>query len=233
MRNGLAGRASAAFQRASSSLYPRRRRGAAATLPSSSFVRIAVIGIDTVMGDERMAVRQAVERQLHVRRRRRQIVIMIVPDQHGYRSCVLCRERIDVRRATHAVVANLLEPASALELSTCRRSPRIIPSMRNTFSTGLSMPLVARSRNPAKYGWSSNSNAHVTVPRRLILCRSRKLVGAGNLRRRVARVQRSVSIGVLRIGANRAGGAPFRVGFADDDRRVAELGERRDDLEPV
>ena len=42
--------------------------------------------------------------------------------------------------------------------------------MRKTFSTGSGMPLVERTRNPAKYGWSSNSKAHVTAPSKLTPC---------------------------------------------------------------
>src|SRR5438309_205651 len=62
--------------------------------------------------------------------------------------------------------------------------------MRKTLRTGLSMPLVARSRNPSKYGWSSNSNAAETVLDEVAQdpLRSRAIragyLGAADLRRR-------------------------------------------------
>ena len=41
---------------------------------------------------------------------------------------------------------------SAPLLSASTRSPVILPNIRKTFRTGLSIPLVARSRKPSKYG---------------------------------------------------------------------------------
>jgi hypothetical protein len=57
-------------------------------------------------------------------------------------------------------------PAAPLDCVRTR-SPRMSPNIRKTFSTGLSMPLLASVPKPSKWGWSSNSKAQVSIPSRL------------------------------------------------------------------
>ncbi|MGH7460592.1 MAG: TOBE domain-containing protein [Longimicrobiales bacterium] len=101
------------------------------------------------MRERRAYIGQTLNGQLYLRVGCGQIIIVVVPNQHRDRSRVARGQRIDVRTTAHAAVAHA-ESGRPPELCTATRSPRIWPSMRNTFSTSLSMPLVARSRKPSK-----------------------------------------------------------------------------------
>ena len=130
-------------------------------------VRVAVITVHAVVRDRARAIFQTIDGQRDVGGGSRQVVVVIVPDENGDVSRPARRGR-RCRPSSHAPIANLFE-RRALLLFTLTRSPDILPSIRKTLSTGLSMPFVARSRKPAKYGWSSNSKAQVTEPSRFTL----------------------------------------------------------------
>ena len=72
----------------------------------------------------------------------------------------------DIRPLPHAVQPQRVDApiGRALDLQPAPSHHR--PSIRKTLSTGRSIPFVARTRKPAKYGWSSNSKAQVSKPSR-------------------------------------------------------------------
>ena len=105
--------------------------------------------------------------------------------------------------------------------------------MRNTFNTGLSMPLVARSRKPAKVRLALELEGPRHRPEQVDLVEVGELVGAGNLRGGVARIHRAVAVRVLWIRRHGAGRTAFRIRFADHDRDALQLWKRGGNLETV
>ncbi len=105
----------------------------------------------------------------------------------------------------------------------CRPSS---PNMRKTFKTGWSIPLLASTRKPGEV----RLVFELERPGQRAFQVDAMPAASSCLRakhgRRVAGVHGAVAIAVLRA---LAGGAPFRVGLADHDRRVFELGKRGDD----
>ena len=55
-------------------------------------------------------------------------------------------------------------------LSTARGLPSHLAEHPEYVEHGGAMPFVASTRNPAKKGWPSNSNAQVTAPSKLTPC---------------------------------------------------------------
>src|SRR5215213_7005632 len=81
--NGRRTRPSSAFTRRRSQALPRR-------------VGVAVRRVDALVCDLDGSLRHAVDQQLDLRRRRRDIVVVIVPDQNGDRALAAGREGGDV-----------------------------------------------------------------------------------------------------------------------------------------
>ena len=80
-----------------------------------------------------------------------QVIVMIVPDQHAQGAILQPGQGHDLRPLPHAVQPQCLDTGivAALDLQP---APPISPSIRKTFKTGRSIPPVASTRKPAKYG---------------------------------------------------------------------------------
>ena len=104
-----------------------------------------------------------------------------MPDEHGKFFAVETGERRNVGLLAHAVLT-MSASGIALLLSRLRRLPDILLNIRKVLSTGWSMPFLESTRKPAKYGWSSNSKAHVSAPSRFTPClAARSCFRVGNL----------------------------------------------------
>ena len=73
-----------------------------------------------------------------------------------------------------ALVLGILNALFRPVLLVITRLPDIKAAIRNTFSTGLSTPLVASVRNPSKYSLPSNSNDQDNIASRFTFERSSK-----------------------------------------------------------
>ena len=76
---------------------------------------------------------------------RSDVIIVIIPQQHGSFAGRAGCQGVNIRRLPHAVPQNIVQRAAPL-LIAATRSPLINPAMRKKFSTGLSTPLVASVR---------------------------------------------------------------------------------------
>src|SRR5438876_291589 len=128
---------------------------------------------------------------------------------------------------------NTASKLKAPELSTRILSPGISPIIRKAFSTGLSNA-VGRQRAEAdevrlilEFKCPSKNAGQVDLVALSELEDS--LIGCNN----VARVQRAVPISVFREILGRAGGTPFGIGLAQDNRQVTQLRKRGHDFETL
>ncbi len=80
-----------------------------------------------------------------------QVIVMIVPDQHAQGAILQPGQGHDLRPLPHAVQPQCLDTGigAALDLQP---APPISPRIPKTFKTGRSIPPVASTRKPVKYG---------------------------------------------------------------------------------
>jgi len=140
-------------------------------------IGVAVFGVHAKLGRPDFYSRETIDDKRHGRNRSGHVGVVIVPDQHVDFIAIDGGDGVDVGGGDGAVRDDLIERQGCAAFggeplglfdglrSPSRPVPRpSIPIMRKTLRTGLSMPPVASSRNPAKAGWSSNSKAQVTAP---------------------------------------------------------------------
>ena len=102
--------------------------------------------------------------------------------------------------------------------------------MRNKLSTGLSMPFVAISRNPANGGGLQTQTPNSARPEYVTpyvepanIQNARENCGG------VAGIYRAIAISILRILLCGARRAAFGIGFTENDGRILPFRKRRDD----
>ena len=152
---------------------------------------------------------------------------MIVPQHHRG----LVRSSWSQTRrcpAAHALppFAIVLGRQSRAELLVFTRSPENIPAMRKTFSSGLSIPLVASVRKPSKYCLPSNSNDQLSMPIRFTFYCAARSASAFIAAAVYVGYTSAIAVAVGRVLLGRAGSAALRIGLRQDDRQVVVLRRR-------
>ena len=164
--------------------------------------------------------------------RRGEVVVVIVPHEHRDRSLLTAGERRDVGALADADVPHRLErdgtgnfhrDAIAAHLPEHPEAVqhRIGKAVGRKVAEAVEIRLILELECPCHRA----EQVH--------LVQVRELIGAGDLLSGVTRIHRAVAIRVVRIGPDRARRATLRIGLADDNRDVLELGIGGDDRKSI